>query len=155
MSDAFRLVGLLFVRSVPTVIFVIILLATLDRLFFHPIADVIKKRAESTVGALARAREQVREAEAKSRQYESALQAARAETFKQRQAEHQKALEEQDRALRAARERSEGIVKEAQTALVREVELARQQLQISGHALAQEIADKILDVPRAGEGRPL
>ncbi|HEV2418140.1 MAG TPA: hypothetical protein VGX94_10070 [Terriglobia bacterium] len=155
MSDAFRLVGLLFVRSAPTVIFVIILLAILDRLFFRPVAEVMKKRAESTVGALARAREQVSEAEAKSRQYESSLQAARAEIFQQRQAEHQKAIEEQDRALHSARERSEGLVREAQAALTGEVTLARQQLLTSAQSLAQEIADKILGAPRAGEGRPL
>lgn len=155
MSDAFRLVGLLFVRSAPTVIFVIILLAILDRLFFRPVAEVMKKRAESTVGALARAREQVSEAEAKSRQYESSVQAARVGIFQQRQAEHQKALEEQDRALHSARERSEGLVREAQTALAGEVTLARQQLLTSTQSLAHEIADKILGAPHAGEGRPL
>ncbi|MGH9353504.1 MAG: ATP synthase F0 subunit B [Terriglobia bacterium] len=155
MSDAFRLVGLLFVRSAPTVIFVIILLAILDRLFFRPIAEVMKKRAENTVGALARAREQVNEAEAKSRQYESALQAARAEVFKQRQTEHQKALEEQDRAMHAAREHSQDLVRKAQTALAGEVAFARRQLLASGQALAQEIAEKILGAPHAGEGRPL
>lgn len=155
MSDAFKLVGLLFVRSAPTVIFVIILLAILDRLFFRPIADVMKKRAEGTVGALARAREQVSEAEGKSRQYESALQAARLEVYSQRQAEHQNALDEQDNALRAARGRSEALVREAQTALAAEVERARQQLAGSCQALGQEITEKILGVPGAGESRPL
>lgn len=151
MSDAFRLIGQLFVRSVPTVIFVIILLAILDRLFFRPVAEVMKKRAESTTGALARAREQMSEAESKSRQVESALQAARAEIFKQRQAAHQDALKEQDRALAGAREHAEARVREAQAAIAAEAAMARRQL--STEVLAREIADKILGGPNSGEGR--
>lgn len=151
MGDAFRLIGQLFVRSIPTVVFVIILLAILDRLFFRPIAETLKKRAESTTGALTRAREQMNEAGSKSRQVEAALQAARAEIFRDRQAAHQEALKEQDRALAGARERAEARVREAQAAIAAEVAIARQQL--STEALAREIADKILGAPSSGEGR--
>ncbi|MGH9398432.1 MAG: hypothetical protein ACRD18_16485 [Terriglobia bacterium] len=144
MGDAFKLIGLLFVRSIPTVIFIIILLAILDRLFFRPIADVMKKRAEGTVGAMSRAREQMSEAETKSRQYEAALQAARMEVYSQRQTEHAKALVQHEASLRAARERSEGLVKEAQAAIAAEAGLVRQQLSVSCQTLANEIAEKIL-----------
>ena len=144
MGDAFRLVELLFVRSLPTVIFVIILLAILDRFFFRPVAEVMKRRAEKTVGALAHAREQVNEAGAKSRQYESALQAAKIEIYRQRQADHLKALAEQEGALRAARERAEALAKEAQATLASEVALARRQLSVSRQTLATEIVEKIL-----------
>lgn len=150
MGDPFKLVGLLFVRSAPTVIFVILLLAILDRLFFRPIAQVMKKRAERTVGALARAREEMTEAEAKRRQYEAAVQAARIEIYSQRQAEHQAVLQEHENALRMARERSEALVKEAQVELASEAALVKQQLSISCQSLAREITGKILGTADGG-----
>jgi F-type H+-transporting ATPase subunit b len=152
MSDAFRLVGLLFVRSVPTIIFVIILVAILNRLFFGPIEEVMRKRAEETVGALARARGQIQEAEAKSRQYEAALQAARIEIYSGRQAEHQASLAQQENALRMARDRAETLVKEARAALASEVSQARQQLSASCPILARAIAEKLLRAPDASGG---
>lgn len=139
-----KLLGLLFVRSIPTVVFVIILLAILDRLFFRPIAEVMKKRAEGTVGAMARAREQMNQAQAKTQEYESALRAAKMELYRQRQADHARVVEEHEAALRTARAHSEQLVKEAQAAIALEAAAAREQLRAGGHALAKEIADKIL-----------
>lgn len=153
MSDALRLVGLLFVRSIPTIIFVVILVAILDRLFFRPIAETLKKRTDATVGAMARAREQAEEASAKSKQYESELGAARADIFRQRQADHQSVLADMDAVLRRAREHSEGLVHEASHALAGEVAQARQQLAASTQTLAREIAGKILAAPQGGEDR--
>lgn len=139
-----KLLGLLFVRSIPTVVFVIILLAILDRLFFRPIAEVMKERTEATVGAMARAREQMSQAQTKSQQYESALRAAKMELYRQRQADHAKVLQEQDAALREARAHSEQLVKDAQAAIAAEAAAAREQLRAGGQTLANEIADKIL-----------
>ncbi|MGH9435808.1 MAG: ATP synthase F0 subunit B [Terriglobia bacterium] len=144
MGDAFKLVGLLFVHSIPTIIFVIILLVILERLFFRPIAGVMKKRAEETVGAMSRARTQMGEAGAKSQQYESALLAARTDVYTQRQVEHALALSEHEAALRSVRQRSEELVKEAQATIAGEVGATRQQLSASCQQLAREIADKIL-----------
>ncbi|MGH9404950.1 MAG: ATP synthase F0 subunit B [Terriglobia bacterium] len=144
MSDALRLVGFLFLRGLPTVVFVIILLAILDRLFFRPIAGVMKKRTERTVGALDRAREQVKRAEGKSREYVTALNAARAEIYRQRQAEHQDAMKERDRALGSARERAEHMRTAAEEEIAAEKFEAERQLFFSCQRLAGEIADKLV-----------
>ncbi|MDE3179341.1 MAG: hypothetical protein KGM47_06730 [Acidobacteriota bacterium] len=144
MGDSFRALGLLFVRSIPTIFFVIILLAILDRLFFRPMAKMMKKRAEETTGAIARAREQINDAETKSRKYESEVQAARAKLYASRQAEHAGALARHEAALREAREHSERLVKEAQAAIAAEMATVKSQLSASCQALASEITDRIL-----------
>jgi F0F1-type ATP synthase membrane subunit b/b' len=68
MNEILRQLGQLFVRSFPTVVFVFFLLVVLDRLFFRPMLEVLKKREEATRGALEKAREQAAAAEAKAQE---------------------------------------------------------------------------------------
>ena len=150
MTDAFRLIGLLFIRSIPTVFFVIIVLVILDRLFFRPLMAVTTSRAGKTVGALEKARQQMNGAEARLLQYESALQAARVEIYRQRQTEHQSALKQHEEAIRVARERAEAMMKDAQAAVEAEVDVAKRQLALSCGVLAGEIAKKILGAADPG-----
>ena len=72
MLEILRQLGHLFVRSIPTVISVFFLLLVLERLFFRPLLEVLKKREEATRGALVRASEQAAATEAKAREYEEA-----------------------------------------------------------------------------------
>jgi F-type H+-transporting ATPase subunit b len=137
----------LFIHSVPTVIFVIVLFVILDRLLFRPIANVMKKRQDETTGALERARKQASEAEAKSRAHQAAIQAARLQIYSVRQEDRQKALAERDSSLKAARERSDKLVQEAQASIASESATAREQLTTSSESLARELMERIL-----GEG---
>ena len=144
MSETFKLLQQLFLSSIPTVVFVIILLVILDRLFFRPVADAIKERAGKTEGALERARKQVAAAETRSREYEDAVRAARQQIYSQRQEEKRKAEAERDTTLRLARERAEALVKSAEATVAGEVSVAKQQLTTSCQALAEELANKII-----------
>lgn len=144
MGDTLRLLQHDFISSIPTVVFVIILLIILERLLFRPLADVMKKRADGSVGAQEHAREVVEAAKTKSREYEAALQTARLEVYNFRQSERNKALAEHESALKAARARADGLVKNAQTALAAEVSAAKQQLEASCRDLAAEITKRIL-----------
>ncbi|MGH9446453.1 MAG: ATP synthase F0 subunit B [Terriglobia bacterium] len=136
--------GQLYLHSLSTVVFVIVLLLILNYLFFRPLAEVMKQRADATEGALARAREQAGAAQAKSREYEDAIRAGRVQIYAARQEDRQRALAERESSLKGARERSEALVKEAQAALAREASAAKEQLAASAHALAREIAEKVL-----------
>jgi F-type H+-transporting ATPase subunit b len=147
MNQIWVSLGQLYIHSTPTVIFVIVLFVILDRLLFRPIADVAKKREDATVGALERARKQASEAEAKSRDYQSAIQAARVQIYAARQEDRQKALAERESTLKAAHERSEKLVKEAQASIAGEAATAREQLSAASESLARELMERIL-----GEG---
>lgn len=144
MGDTVKLLQHGFISSIPTIIFVVILLVILERLFFRPIAEVMKKRAEKTVGALKYAREQMNAAEEEARRYQAELQAARQEIYAMRQEARKKVLAEREDALKTARERAEGWMKDAQEAIQEEVRAAKQQLSASSGALASEITKKIL-----------
>ncbi|MGH9327338.1 MAG: ATP synthase F0 subunit B [Terriglobia bacterium] len=150
MGDTLRLLQHDFLSSIPTIIFVIILLAILERLLFRPLAKVMKEREEASVGAQERAREEAERAKAKAREYEAALQAARLEVYDFRQSERNKAVAEHEGALKAARARAEERIKNGRAALADEVSAAKQQLTASSQSLAGEIAERIL----AGDALP-
>ncbi|MGH9469109.1 MAG: hypothetical protein ACRD1N_02050 [Terriglobia bacterium] len=145
MGDTLKLLQYDFLSSIPTAIIVIILLVILERIFFRPIAEVTKRRAEASTGAQEFAREQIAAAAAKSKEYDDALRAARLAVYNSREQERRNALTERDAALKTARERAEGLVKKAQAAVAAEVASAKEQLAASSQALAAEITGRILE----------
>lgn len=153
MDEILRQLGQLFVRSIPTVLFVFFLLLILDRLFFRPMLAVLKEREASTRGALERARERAVAAEAKAREYEEAFQAARQEVYRQREADRREALAEREAQLARAHEQAEADLKVALEALAREVEAIRQELGRASRPLATEIMEIVLSGGPSAGGR--
>lgn len=155
MNLIFQQLGHLFLQAIPTVILVFLLFIILDRIFFRPILAVLKQREESTVGALARAREQAATAETKARQYEEAFQAARQDVYRQRETARHTNLEQRDSALRTAREQAEVVVREAQAALAAEVARAKAELDGACRPLAEEISESLVGpgATPSGQGR--
>ena len=153
MLEILRQLGQLFVRSIPTVIFVFFLLLVLERLFFRPLLEVLKKREEATRGALVRASEQAAATEAKAREYEEAFQAARQEVYRLRETTRREALADRENQLAQAREKAESYLKEALEALAAEVETARQVLGLASQPLAAEITETVLGGGPSASGR--
>lgn len=150
MGQIFGQVGQAFVQAIPTVIFIAILVFVLKRLFFGPVGNVLKAREEQTKGALVRARERAALAGTKAEQYEAAWQKARQEIYSQREADRQAALAAREEVIRQARERAEGLVKDARVSLAAQGQAARQELAPATERLAEEIADTVLAGPSAG-----
>jgi F-type H+-transporting ATPase subunit b len=144
MSDIFRQLGYLFLQSIPTVIFVFVLFVILDRLFFRPLSAVLKKRADATLGALARAREQAAAAESKTKEYEKRFQAARQDVYRQREGERRVRLAEREAALQKARQQTEVIVQEAQGRLAKEVAGVKAELESACRPLAEMISQSLV-----------
>lgn len=144
MGDTFRQLGHLFLQTVPTVVFVFLLFVILDRIFFRPLTAVLKHREESTLGALARAREQAAAAESKSREYEEAFQAARQEVYRQREAERRASLAEREAALQNARGQAEAMIREAQAQLAGEAARVKVELESACRPLAEEISQSLV-----------
>jgi F-type H+-transporting ATPase subunit b len=134
----------LFIQTIPTVVFVLVLYVILSRFFFKPLTAVLKKREEETQGAMARARAQAGAAEEKARQYEAAFQAARQETYRRREAAGRASLEDRDATLKRARQQSEAMLSEAQASLAAEVAQRKNELLSTCQPLGQEIAQTIL-----------
>lgn len=153
MVEILRQLGQLFVRSIPTVLFVFALLLILERLFFRPLLAVLSEREASTRGALERAREQAAAAETKTREYEEAFQAARQEVYRRREEDRREALSEREAQLARAREQAEAELKLVLDALAREVEAAKQELGLASRPLAMEITENVLGTGPSTGGR--
>ena len=152
MNDIFRQLGNLFAQSVPTALLILLLLVILDRIFFRPLAKVLRDREAASSGALERAKEHRKSVAAKAAEYEARFQAARQEVYRRRESERQKALAIREQALRAAREQAENWLKDALAGIAKGAESARASLGESCRTLASEIADTILGESRTGPG---
>jgi F-type H+-transporting ATPase subunit b len=135
--------GQLFAQTIPTVIFVFFLVLVLDRLFFKPLSQTLDARAKATSGALADASELAKAAEEKSGQYERALQKARQEIYRLREAARRDALNEREKTIQAARAEAESMLKEAQDALSEEVGKSKTDLRQTVESLAAEVAESL------------
>jgi F-type H+-transporting ATPase subunit b len=144
MNEVSGLLKQLYISSIPTIIFVIILFIVLERVLFRPLAAVMKRRADATEGAMLKARQQAAEAEAKFQEYAGKIQSARLKMYAARHEDRQKALAERESNLRTARAHADALVKEAQAAIAAEAATAKDQLEASSYALAGEIAGRIL-----------
>jgi F-type H+-transporting ATPase subunit b len=144
MTEILSWIGKLLLQSVPTVIFVFLLLVILERWLFRPLTAVLKKREDATIGALARAREQAAQAEARTGEYEVAFRAARQEVYRVREADRRAALAERESALKKAREEAEVWIRKAQEDLAKQIEAAKQELQSALQSLASGIAETVL-----------
>lgn len=144
MSDILQQLAHLFVRSAPTVLLVFLLFVVLERLFFRPIMDVMKKRESATSGALEKARQQTAESEAKARKYDEAFQQARQEVYRQREAHRHESLAGREQQLAKARGEAENLLKQTLDVLARDVESLKADLGNAATPLATEITDTVL-----------
>src|SRR5213595_1302044 len=155
MNDILRQLGSLFAQSAPTALLVLLLLVILDRIFFTPLAKVLREREAASSGALERAKEHRKMVDAKAAEYEARFQAARQDVYRRREIERQKALAEREQELRRARDQAEVWLKEALAGIAKEADAARASLGEACRSLATEIADTILgeSLPGSGGGR--
>ena len=129
----------LFLRSIPTAVLFLLLLAAYRVLVHAPLLKVLAERRERTTGAMARAESAIRQADARAQEYEARLRAARAEIFRARE-EHLQAIQrERERVLEEARHAAHERVRTARERLEAEAAAARTALDSKADSLAAEI----------------
>ena len=134
----------LFLRSIPTAVLFLLLLAAYRILVHAPLVKVLADRRERTSGAVARAEAAIRTADARAQEYEAKLRAARAEIFRAREQRMQALQRERDRMLEEARHAAHEKVHTARRSLDAEAAEARAALDGKADALAAEILRVIL-----------
>ena len=115
----------LFLRSIPTAVLFLLLLAAYRLLVHRPLLKVLAERRERTSGAMARAEAAIRTAERATQEYEARLRAARAEIFHAREQRVQAMQRERDRVLEEARHSAHETVRAARERLDAEATAAR------------------------------
>src|SRR2546423_5386051 len=144
MDETLRQLGGILLRAVPTFILVLLLHLYLKFIFFKPLQRVLRQRYEATEGARKLAEASLTKASERAAEYEAALRAARAETYKELEQMRRDLQESRAASVREARAEAEAAVARAKATLSAEVEALKKSLEEESEALADRIATKIL-----------
>jgi F-type H+-transporting ATPase subunit b len=144
MEQTFQALGVILLKAIPTVIILLILHFYLKIVLFKPLRAALKERESLTAGARKAAEDSLAAADRKAKEYEAKFRDARAEVYKQQEETRKQWLQDQAGHIDAAHARSRASVEQARTQISAEAESARQNLQPSSEALADEIASRVL-----------
>jgi F-type H+-transporting ATPase subunit b len=154
MQEIVHQLGELFLQAVPTVLIVLAFYVVMHALFFKPLLRVMAEREARTAGAQKAAEAAQVAAAAKVKQYQEALQKARAQVYSEQEAARKKLLDERAAQLKDARGAAGSEVAAAKKRISNELAEAQGELEASAGQLAAEIARRVLQTP-SGPGSPL
>lgn len=144
MEQTIQALGAIALKAIPTVILLIFLHFYLKFMLFAPLRKVLKERDDLTAGAQRAAKESLSLADRKAAEFETKLQEARAEAYKQQEETRKQWLEDQARQVAEAHARTQVTLKQARFEIASEAASARQNLLDTSGALADGIATAIL-----------
>jgi F-type H+-transporting ATPase subunit b len=144
MEQTVQALGGILLKSIPTVIFLIILHFYLKAMLFGPLNRVLKERGKLTEGARELAEASLAAAARKAEEYEAKLREARASVYKQQEEIRRRWLEEQAKQTAEARSHSDSAVKTAREAIALDAAEARKSLQETSVAVADQIVAMVL-----------
>ncbi|MBI3695628.1 MAG: ATP synthase F0 subunit B [Acidobacteria bacterium] len=145
MDQTLSALGDILLKALPTFFLVVFLYVYLRKVFFHPLGTVLEARREATEGARQRAEEAFQKAEQKAAEYEAALQAARAELYREQEAEWRKALDSRAARVQQARVQAGEQLRQAREAIAADVDAAKKSLASQSDALADQIIHIVLE----------
>ena len=145
MDKTLSALGDILLQALPTFFLVVFLYIYLRRMFFRPLGAVLDERRERTEGARRRAEETFQQAERKAAEYEAALQAARAEIYREQEAARTKTVEAHAARVKQARAEANAQLRAARERIALDVEAAQKSLQGQSDALADRIIRIVLE----------
>jgi F-type H+-transporting ATPase subunit b len=127
-----------------TIFYVVVLYVFMTHFFFKPIVRVLHERRRLIEGRIQAAQQSVAEADRKAGEYENALKAARAETFRRQELQREQALAEKTQLLSRTKVETDKSVQEARVRLLSEAETASTRLNSQVDNLARELTTALL-----------
>ena len=137
------LAGIL-LKSIPTIVLLLILYFYLKAMLFKPLNRVRKQREDLTAGKRRAADQSLKDAERKIQEYEAKMRDARAEVYREQEVTRTQWLADQTAQVDGARERTGTATASAKQQLEAEIAAARQSLLETSGTLADEIATALL-----------
>jgi F-type H+-transporting ATPase subunit b len=137
--------GRLLLKAIPTVLLLLIVHLYLKRMFFGPMRDVLAKRREATEGARKSAEAMLAKASEKAAALEAALRKARDEIYQEQEEARRQWIGEQNARLEEARRSSRDLIHQAKQQLDAEAAAAKRDLAATTAALADQIAQSLLE----------
>ena len=144
MEQTLQSLGGILLKSIPTIVFLIILHFYLKAMLFGPLDRILKQRRELTEGARKVAEDSLAAAKRKADEYDIKLREARGVVYKEQEEMRKRWLDEQANEVARARTRMEGSVKTAREALAADAAAAQGSLKDTSSALADQIAETVL-----------
>src|SRR6185436_795500 len=129
MEETLRALGEILLKAIPTFLLVVLLHFYLKFIFFKPLQQVLRQRYEATEGARKLAEASLAKASEKAAEYESALRAARAESYKELEQLRRQLQDDRAIAVRQARASAESAVAQAKATLGAEVDGLKKNLE--------------------------
>ncbi|HEX7362198.1 MAG TPA: ATP synthase F0 subunit B [Bryobacteraceae bacterium] len=144
MQETARELAHLLLKSVPTIIFFLGLIAYLNYIFFRPMKRMLEERKQSTEGVRELARQAFEAAERKNSEFEQALQIARAELHREREVLHRRWAAEQVEQIAKARAEADARIEQAKHETDEEVRRAQAELESRVQSLGEDIVHALL-----------
>jgi F-type H+-transporting ATPase subunit b len=144
MEQTLQSLGGILLKSIPTIVFLIILHFYLKAMLFGPLDRILKQRRELTEGARKVAQDSLAAAARKADEYDVKLREARGVVYKEQEEMRKRWLEEQGNEVAQARTRMEASVKTAREALAADAAAAQASLKAASSTLADQIAETVL-----------
>ncbi|MFL6278186.1 MAG: ATP synthase F0 subunit B [Blastocatellia bacterium] len=116
----------------------------MNRLLFRPVSRILDQRQTLTVGAANDARAAARRYEMKLNEYEGTIRQARAESYKNLEAQRAVALAERQQVIEAAKQETVEEIGRAKAEIQRQSEQARATLESESRQIAENISRTIL-----------
>ena len=137
--------GGILLKAIPTVVLLLIVHLYLKRMFFGPMRDVLAKRREATEGARKSAEALLAQASEKTAALEAALRKAREEIYREQEEARRQWISEQSARLEEARRATRDLIHQAKLQLEAETASAKRDLTATTNALADQIAQSLLE----------
>jgi F-type H+-transporting ATPase subunit b len=145
MDETLRSLGGILLKAIPTVLLLLIVHLYLKRMFFGPMRDVLAKRREATEGARKSAEALLAQASEKAAAIEVSLRKAREEIYQEQEEARRRWIGEQNARLEEARRSSRDLIHQAKQRLDLETAAAKRDLASTTAALADQIAQSLLE----------
>jgi F-type H+-transporting ATPase subunit b len=137
--------GGILLKAIPTLILLLIVHLYLKRMFFGPMRDVLAKRREATEGAMKSAEMLLAKASEKTEAIEVSLRKAREEIYQEQEEARRRWIGEQTAQVEEARRSSRDLIHQAKQQLDAETAAAKRDLTATTAALADQIAQSLLE----------
>jgi len=143
MDSTLQALVALLVKSIPTIVFFILLAWYLKKVFFKPMAKILEERRKQTEGVRELAQRALEAADKKKSEFERALDLARAQINQDNEALRRQWTEEQAQLIAWVRAAAGEQIEQAKQAIAAEVETAKGQLDASVERLSAQIVESL------------
>jgi F-type H+-transporting ATPase subunit b len=145
MESTLHDLGQLLLKAIPTLFLLLVVHFYLKRMFFRPMADILAKRRAATDG-LRESAEAIRaKAAEQTSSIEAQLRQAREAIYQEQEAARRHWTSDQSAQLEEARKQARELIHQSKQQLDTEAGAAKSQLSGTADALADQIAEALLE----------